>query len=63
MFTHRLGNLIRRIFVPKAKRLERRASEAPSTRTREATELEIDEAVDESFPASDPPALSLEKDR
>jgi len=30
--------------------------------TRDATESEIDEAIDESFPASDPMALHLEKD-
>jgi hypothetical protein len=62
MFTHRLGNLLRRIFVSKAERAERARQSAPPP-PREATEPEIDEAVDESFPASDPPALRLEKDR
>jgi hypothetical protein len=35
----------------------------PVIEPRQASECEIDEAVDESFPASDPPALGLEKDR
>lgn len=35
----------------------------PVIEPRQASECEIDEAVDESFLASDPPALGLEKDR
>lgn len=62
MQMHRVGNLVRRIFVPRAKQSE---AESPrrNAETREATEAEIDEAIDGSFPASDPMALHLEKDR
>lgn len=60
----RLGNLVRRVFVPRAKH-ERGPvrGECAAAETRDATEAELDEALDESFPASDPVALHLEKDR
>jgi hypothetical protein len=57
----RLGNLIRRMFVPRTEP-EKHESRA-TVETRDATEAELDEAIDESFPASDPMALHLEKDR
>lgn len=58
----RLGSLLRRMIAPSA---QRKAAESPRVQVelRDATENEIDEAIDESFPASDPPALHLEKDR
>ncbi len=57
----RMGNLIRRVFVPRAKQ-EESVMPREQVETRDATEAEIDEALDESFPASDPMALRLEKD-
>jgi hypothetical protein len=62
MLTHRLGRLIPRIFVrwPKGEHDRREAAERPELR--DATDAEIDESIDASFPASDPPALHLEKD-
>lgn len=58
----RLGNLLRRVFGLGDKGA---AAAAPRVEVelRDATEPEIDEAIDESFPASDPPALHLERDR
>lgn len=63
MFTRRFGKLLRRVFLRKVKLRDPIAMDPPPVRTRDATEPEIDEAIDESFPASDPPALHFEKQR
>ncbi|MCR9217135.1 MAG: hypothetical protein ACFHWZ_11110 [Phycisphaerales bacterium] len=63
MVTRRFKELLRRIVLPEARRRDAIARDPPPVRTRDATEHEIDEAIDESFPASDPPALHFEKQR
>jgi len=58
---HRFRKLMRRVFGRKGDETTEHGREPSPAPSRPPTESEIDEAARESFPASDPPALSLEK--